>query len=89
MTEPGDRERREREEKQLSSLAEAYRKAGPITAASTSLVVAVGLFTWLGHVADEKLGNQTPWLTLIGVAVGMTGGFISFFKTVLGNQKKP
>jgi hypothetical protein len=89
MTEPGDRERQERDEQRLSGLAEAYRKAGPITAASTSLVVAVGLFTYLGHVADEKLGNRTPWLTLIGVAVGMTGGFISFFKTVLGRKKKP
>jgi F0F1-type ATP synthase assembly protein I len=88
MAEPGDRERRERDEQQLSGLAEAYRKAGPIMAASTSLVVAVGVFTWLGHVADEKLGNRTPWLTLLGVAVGMTGGFISFFKAVLGKQKR-
>jgi ATP synthase protein I len=89
MAEPGDRERRERDEQRLSGLAEAYRKAGPITAASTSLVVAVGVFTWLGHVADEKLGNRTPWLTLVGVAVGMTGGFISFFKAVLGKPRRP
>lgn len=58
-------------------------------AASTSLVAAVGVFTWLGHVADEKLGLSTPWLTLAGAFVGMVGGFISFFRTVLGNAKKP
>lgn len=87
MTGPGDRERQDRGRKELSGLADAYRKAGPITAASTNLVVAVGLFTWLGHVADERLGSRVPWLTLLGVAVGMTGGFIGFFKTVLGKKK--
>jgi ATP synthase protein I len=88
MTEPGDRERLEREEQRLSGLAEAYRKAAPYTAASTALVIAVGLFTWIGVKADEWL-NTRPWLTLVGVAVGMTGGFVSFFKTVLGNAKRP
>jgi ATP synthase protein I len=89
MKDPGDRERRDPDDDQLSGLAEAYRKAGPITAASTSLVAAVGIFTWLGHLADQKFGTSVPWFTLAGVAVGMTGGFISFFKTVLGGQKKP
>lgn len=88
MTEPGDRERREREEEGLSSLAQAYRKAAPYTAASTSLVIAVGGFTWLGIKADAWWGTS-PWLTLAGVFVGMTGGFISFFRTVLRNAKTP
>lgn len=89
MTEHGDRERREREQRNISSLAEAYRKAAPYTAASTSLVVAVGGCTWLGHLADEHFGFKVPWLTLVGAALGMTAGFISFFRTVLGNAKKP
>lgn len=88
MAEPGDRERRTREEPRLSGLAEAYRKAAPYTAASTSLVVAVGLFTWLGVKADEWLHSR-PWLTLAGVALGMTGGFISFFKTVFWSNRRP
>jgi F0F1-type ATP synthase assembly protein I len=89
MTDPGDRERREREARNLSSLADAYRKAAPYTAASTSLVVAVGGCTWLGHLADEHFGFRVPWLTMVGAALGMTAGFISFFRTVLGNAKKP
>ena len=88
MTGPGDRERQAREAQKLSSLAEAYRKAAPYTAASSSLVIAVGGLTWLGTKADEWLGTR-PWLTLLGLVLGMTGGFISFFKTVLGNAKKP
>ncbi len=89
MTGPGDRERLERERRNLSSLAEGYRKAAPYTAASTSLVVAVGGCTWLGHLADEHFGFRTPWLTMVGAALGMTSCFISFFSTVLGNAKKP
>ena len=90
MTDPGDRERQDEQERQLSGRAAAMRAAEKYTGASMSLVIAVGLFTWLGHLADEKLGWNVPWLTLLGAAVGMTGGFISFFKTVLGkSQKKP
>ena len=88
MTEPGDRERQDRRLEKLSGLAEAYRKAAPYTAASTSLVVSVGGCTWLGHLADEHFGFAVPWLTMVGAALGMTAGFISFFRTVLGSAKK-
>jgi F0F1-type ATP synthase assembly protein I len=53
-------------------------------AASTNLVAAVGVGTWLGHWADGKLGFGVPWLTLLGALLGMAGGFISFFRIVLG-----
>jgi F0F1-type ATP synthase assembly protein I len=82
---PDDRERGPDDEKGLSNLAEGYRKASPYIAASTSLVAAVGVFTGLGIWLDRKL-DTAPWLTLAGVIVGMTGGFISFFKTVLGKR---
>jgi len=86
VTGPGDRERGSPDEKGLSDLAAGYRKASPYIAASTSLVAAVGLFTWLGIWLDGKFGTS-PWLTVLGVVAGMTGGFISFFKTVLGTKK--
>ena len=94
---PSDRERRDRDapsrgeqddEEGLSNLAAAYRKAGPLMAASTQLVAAVGLFCWAGYWLDQKLGNRTPWFLLLGAALGMTGGFISFFRTVLGKKNK-
>ena len=89
MGDPGDRERRD-DEKGLSGLAEGYRKAAPYIAASTNLVVAVGVFTGLGIWADRKLGFKVPWLTMAGALFGMTGGMISFFRTALGkrNDKK-
>ncbi len=71
----------------LNSLADAYRKAAPYTAASTSLVVAVGGCTWLGHLADGWFELRTPWLTVAGAVLGMVVGFISFFRQVLGPRK--
>ncbi len=73
--------------KQVSSLAEAYRKAAPYTAASTSLVIAVGGGAWLGHLADGWFELKTPWLTIAGALFGMLAGFIGFFKQVLGPRK--
>jgi F0F1-type ATP synthase assembly protein I len=87
MTDPGDEKRRETGESGLSSYAEAMRKAAPYTAASTSLVVAVGGCTWLGHLADGWVGLQTPWLTVAGAVLGMVVGFVSFFRQVLGPRK--
>jgi len=84
----GPRDRRTQETEGLSSLADGYRKAAPYLAASTSLVGAVAVFLGLGYWLDKKLGNEVPWLTMLGALVGMTGGFISFFKTVLGTRKK-
>ena len=85
MAGPGDRERGTEDEK-LSNLAEGYQKASPYLAASTSLVAAVGVFTGLGVWLDRKF-DTSPWLTLLGAIIGMTGGFISFFKTVLGTTR--
>ncbi len=86
MPDPNDEQRREREEQGLSNLAEGYRKAAPFIAASTQLVAAVGVCTFLGWWLDKKLGHQVPWLLMVGAAVGMLGGFLSFFKTVLGKK---
>jgi F0F1-type ATP synthase assembly protein I len=82
---PGDRERGTEDEQGLSDLAEGYRKASPYIAASTSLVAAVGVFTGLGIWLDRKF-DTSPWLTLAGLVIGMTGGFISFFRTVLAKR---
>jgi ATP synthase protein I len=67
------------------SVGEAYRKAAPYMSAATSLVGAVAGMTLLGFWIDKKVGNvQTPWFTLLGVVLGMAGGFVSFFRQVMG-----
>lgn len=84
---PGDRERGSPEQQGLSNYAAAYQKAAPYLGASTTLVASVGLFTWAGIWLDGKVGTKVPWFTMLGAVVGMTGGFISFFRTVLGKRK--
>lgn len=84
---PDDRERRDDEEG-LSNLALAYRKAAPYMAACTQLVASVGVFAALGYWGDKKLGHDVPWLLLVGAGVGMTAGFIAFFRIVLGLKDK-
>ena len=84
---PGDRERRNPDDNGLSGYAAAYQKASPYMAASTTLVASVGLFTWAGIWVDGRVGTKVPWFTILGAVLGMTGGFISFFRTVLGKRK--
>ncbi len=87
MPDPEDPKRRDKGDEGLSDLAESYRKAAPYLAASTQLVAAVGVFTALGWWADKELGHKVPWLLMLGAVVGMVGGFVSFFRTVLGKRK--
>ncbi len=88
MSDPDDRERRDEKDEGLSNLAEGYQKAAPYLAASTQLVAAVGVFTALGWWVDQKVGNRVHWFLMLGSVVGMVGGFISFFRTVLGKNSK-
>jgi ATP synthase protein I len=84
---PGDDERGEGkggDKQEPESVGEAYRKAAPYMSAATSLVGAVAGFTLLGYWIDSKVGDRTPWFTLAGALLGMIGGFVSFFRQVLG-----
>ena len=85
MAGPGDR--KTPGSQGLTSLGEGYRKAAPYIGASTSLVSAVALCTLGGVWLDRKVGTHVPWFTLAGAALGMTSGFIGFFRTVLGKRK--
>ena len=88
MPDPSDRERRDRDEEGLSDLAKGYRDAAPYMAASTQLVASVGLLTALGWWGDKELHHGTPWMLLVGAGLGMTVGFVSFFKVVLAKPKR-
>ena len=87
MPTPPESKPPEKDDQGLSNLAQGYRGAAPYIAASTQLVAAVAVFSLLGWWLDGKLGHETPWVLLLGAAAGMTGGFISFFRTVLGKKK--
>lgn len=93
MSHPGSQDRVTRPEgperggnRGTSNLAEGYRSAAPYIGAAWSLVGSVAGFTLLGYWIDRKLVDRTPWFTLLGALLGMVGGFISFFRTVLGRR---
>ena len=65
-----------------STVAEAYRKAGPYLSASSQLTSSVGLWTVVGYFLDRKLGT-TPWCLLVGSLLGMALGFYLFLRTIL------
>ena len=84
MARPGDPE----DEKQgLSDLASGYQKAAPYLGAASSLVGGVVGLSLLGYWLDGKAGNKTPWFFIGGALLGMVGGFIGFFRMVLGMNK--
>jgi len=56
------------------------RDLGPFLTLGLQLAITVVVFFFLGRWADQKL-ESTPWLTLLGLGIGMTGGFIRFFRT--------
>ena len=88
MADPADPDRRGGEDDGRSKLARSLQAGERYTGAAFSLVAAVGVFAFLGYKADQLLGHRVPWLLLVGAGLGMVGGFVSFFRTVLGSEKK-
>ncbi len=84
-SEPKDRGGKE-QDGGLSRVAQGYRSADRYLSASFALVAAVGAFTGLGIWLDRKIGASVPWFTMLGAVIGMTGGFIGFFRAVLSKR---
>lgn len=51
------------------------------------LAFAVLFFFFIGKWLDDKF-ETTPYISIISVAVGMIGGFISFFKKAIELGKR-
>jgi ATP synthase protein I len=49
------------------------------------LAVSVVGGTLGGYYADRWLGTS-PWLTLLGIVLGMAAGFLNVFRTLLGSK---
>lgn len=47
-----------------------------------TIAVSIGLFLWLGYLADRRLGTL-PVLTIVGAFVGAGGGFYSMFRQLV------
>jgi ATP synthase protein I len=60
---------------------------GPYLTLGIQLAVTVIAFFFIGRWLDSKL-DTAPWLMLAGLGVGITGGLISFFRTVIALGRK-
>jgi len=63
------------------------RASGPFLTLGIQLALTVVAFFFLGRWLDDRF-RTTPWLMLGGLARGVTGGMISFFRTVIALGKK-
>ena len=60
------------------SLGEALK----YTQIGTMLIAPMLAFGGIGYFLDRRFGTK-PWLLLIGLLLGMLGGFVNFLRLVL------
>jgi len=59
----------------------AWKALGELSAVGLTLVVATVLGLAGGYYLDRWLGTS-PWLTLIGLLLGIAAGFVNLFRSV-------
>ena len=67
-------------------LQASFLKAGPVAAASYSLIGAIVLLGGLGYVGDRWFGTE-PWLLLGGLLLGIVVGFYELARLVWPRQQ--
>lgn len=58
---------------------ESTKGMSPAILLGSSFALAMGFFSWMGHLWDEKTGNE-PVGVLIGVSVGLLFGVYEVWK---------
>ena len=57
----------------------AWKSAGELASIGMTMVLATVIGLVAGYYADKWLGTS-PWLTLIGLGVGIAAGFVGLFR---------
>ena len=55
------------------------RQLGVLSGVGLTLVISTVLGLWGGYVLDGWLGTS-PWLTLVGLLIGIAAGFVNLFR---------
>jgi F0F1-type ATP synthase assembly protein I len=65
------------------------KSIGPFLTLGLQLALSVVVFFFVGRWLDGLWGTA-PWLMLAGLLIGITGGFLQFFRSVaaLGRQEE-
>lgn len=89
MAQREDQHKPEEEKKREEGFWQTYRDFAPFLTLGFQLAAAVILFFFIGYWLDRHF-ETSPTYTLVGLFLGVVGGFIKFFKTVstLGKNKE-
>jgi ATP synthase protein I len=66
---------------------DTWKALAELSTIGMTMVLATVIGLAGGYFADRWLGT-TPWLTLIGLGLGIAAGFVSFFRSVRTAERK-
>jgi ATP synthase protein I len=64
----------------------AWKSVGELASIGMALVLATVIGLGAGYYADRWLGTS-PWLTLVGLGLGIIAGFVTFFRAVKSAER--
>ena len=64
-----------------------WRALGGLASAGMAFVVATAGGSVLGYFLDRWLGSS-PWLTLIGLGLGIVAGFRELFRSIKASERE-
>jgi ATP synthase protein I len=65
----------------------AWRSFGELASVGMAMVLATVIGLGGGYAVDRWLGTS-PWLTLIGLGLGIVAGFVILFRTVRNVERR-
>lgn len=63
-----------------------FRSIGELASIGMAMVLATVLGLGVGYYADRWLGTS-PWLTMIGLGLGIAAGFVTLFRSVKAAER--
>ncbi|HSF07110.1 MAG TPA: AtpZ/AtpI family protein [Methylomirabilota bacterium] len=64
----------------------AFKSVGELASIGVALVLATVIGLGAGYYADRWLGTS-PWLTLVGLGLGIAAGFVTLFRSVRSAER--
>lgn len=64
----------------------AWKSVGELASIGVALVLATVIGLGAGYYADRWLGTS-PWLTLVGLGLGIAAGFVALFRAVKSAER--
>ena len=65
----------------------SWKALAELSTVGITLVLATVIGLAAGYYADRWLGTS-PWLTMIGLGLGIAAGFVSLFRAVKAAERK-